>query len=287
MLKLTKLQPTIQVSTAENPEDGAFFSSSASFWYLNSDLETCVEDDQYPQWLEQENVFVTQEECCKKHSQSQNGDDDLCMIRACPNGGIGWMASASDCKSYFMCAHGARVSPVYDCKVGLLFSEDQNKCVSGAVANCDRQEGDTIPQKQGSQPSKQPNPSPTLAPRQTQLPTSTQKLPQDAADDKRACPSKKIGWTASSDCRSYFMCEHGTRASPVYECKEGSSFSEEENQCVRGEVTNCDPRDGVVGATAVEGSRLPTARPGRSADSPDQKDAQWFGVSTQKRDTDG
>jgi hypothetical protein len=169
-------------------------------WYYNYDTQTCVNDGDPPQWLEQVDFFGVKDECCKKKKEANY---EICMGKVtykwsahnakvditedgdeCPPF-TGWAAS-SDCHSYFMCQNGARAGPVYDCVDGLLFDEEASECKPQSEVNCGAQENPMIfksetysgpkPTKRPTgldRPLKDPRPNTRRPTRKTRRPTPT------------------------------------------------------------------------------------------------------------------
>jgi len=90
----------------------------------------------------------------------------------------------------------------------------------------------------------------------------------EISTNEEDCPPS-TGWAASSDCRSYFMCQNGARSSPVYKCPANFIFDVESSECQQQSSVNC----GSAGDTIAFKSEIflaskPTGSPMESAPSP-------------------
>jgi len=90
----------------------------------------------------------------------------------------------------------------------------------------------------------------------------------EISTNEEDCPPS-TGWAASSDCRSYFMCQNGARSSPLYKCPANFIFDVESSECQQQSSVNC----GSAGDTIAFKSEIflaskPTGSPMESAPSP-------------------
>jgi hypothetical protein len=82
----------------------------------------------------------------------------------------------------------------------------------------------------------------------------------EVSNETGECPST-TGWTASPDCRSYFMCQNGSRTGPSYDCAENFLFDEESSECKHQSEVNCGSDGTITMKSETFSTSKPTRRP--------------------------